>query len=527
MPNRLEHPDEYELVNRESSDDEDFDLDQADFQSHGPTRASYAQSRRPTRLLNGLFSRLNISKILRRPSKPRERVRARRRPRRSIAIRRSAIRCPRPSRRCYFLVNGLVLVLLAFLALTAIFRPSYTNPPSHYQELRRRVQSSSDYGRANPENERIFIAASLYDAGGLLLKGAWGKSVLDLLDILGNKNVYLSIYENESDEGAQVASYQFEKKVQCPHSVVYDREFSMDEVPTLTMPDGSERTKRIAYLAEMRNKALLPLEDDPTIKYDKLLFLNDVVFDPIDAAQLLLSTNADQDGHSSYQAACAVDFINPFKFYDTFATRDSEGYSMGVPFFPWFTTAGKGFSRRDVLDGKDAVRVKSCWGGMVAFDARPFQAEKPLRFRATEDVFWDASECCLIHADLANFDVDGNTNRAGIYINPFVRVAYGSSTLRWLSLTRRIEHLYSFIHNMINHLVGMPWHNPRRAEKHGDRVEEKVWRADSSTEAGGSFQIETRTVVGDGFCGIRMLQLIKQTPRQGEKNWEKIPVPPA
>ena len=56
-----------------------------------------------------------------------------------------------------------------------------------------------------------------------------------------------------------------------------------------------------------------------------------------------------------------MDFINPFKFYGTFASRDLEGYSMGLPIYPWFSSAGKAQSRQDVLDQKDAVRVRSCW----------------------------------------------------------------------------------------------------------------------------------------------------------------------
>ncbi len=123
--------------------------------------------------------------------------------------------------------------------------------------------------------------------------------------------------------------------------------------------------KRIAFLAEVRNRALRPLEADPTTRYDKLLFINDVFFNPIDAVQLLFSTNVGSSGRAEYGAACAVDFINAFKFYDRFATRDFEGYTMGIPFFPWFTDAGEAVSRRDVLEGKDAVRVRACWGGMT------------------------------------------------------------------------------------------------------------------------------------------------------------------
>ncbi len=532
MPQRPVHSAEYELAGRDSYDSDDiydeadfqsqlfFDLDEADFQSRGRTSPSYIN--RPTSVAWRLISSINPLRL------------------KSIFVRdvhsQTHPKLPRRSRRgfhrlslrslcsCYTL-GSILLALVLFIAL--FLEPSYTKPPAHYQTLKARIESSEDYGRANPENQKIFIAASIYDEGGHLLGGAWGEAVLKLINMLGNRNVFLSIYENTSGEAAQVAQFKFEKRVQCQHNMVLEDPPSPEELPPIRLADGTERTKRIAFLAEVRNKALLPLSEHPEIKYDKLLYLNDIVFDPIEAAQLLLSTNMDEHGNTAYRAACAVDFINPFKFYDTFATRDLEGYSMGVPFFPWFTNAGSGSSRQDVLAGKDAVRVKSCWGGMVAFDAKPFQADPPLRFRATPDVYWDASECCLIHADLlddSTFDDDGDY--VGVYMNPFVRVAYSNTTLPWIRKVQRLERLFIVPHNLINHLVGLPWFNPRRTEVVGSQVEEKVWVEDKSLKAGGSFKKETREATAGGYCGMRTLQVIKESQRDGEKNWETMSVPP-
>ena len=543
MPQRSVYSDEYELAGRDSYDSDDvyseadfqsqlfFDLDEADFQSRGQTSPSYIK--RPTSVSRGLFSYikqlksvswrsinpLRLQSNLIRNAHSRTHSKPSGRPR--LGLHRLSLRsfCS-----CYALIS----ILLAFILFVALFlEPSYTKPPAHYQSLRARIESSEDYGRANPENQKIFIAASIYDEGGHLLGGAWGEAVLELINMLGNRNVFLSIYENTGGENAQVAQFKFERRVQCQHNMVLEDTPPLEDLPRIRLPDGSERTKRIAFLAEVRNRALLPLDEHPEIKYDKLLYLNDVAFDPIEAAQLLLSTNVDEHGNTAYRAACAVDFINPFKFYDTYATRDSEGYSMGVPFFPWFTNAGSGASRQDVLAGKDAVRVKSCWGGMVAFDARPFQAKPPLRFRATPDIYWDASECCLIHADLldqSTFDDDGDY--VGVYMNPFVRVAYSNTTLPWIRRIQRVERLFTIPHNLINHLVGLPWFNPRRTEVKGSQVEEMVWVEDKGLKAGGSFQKETREAKGGGFCGIRTLQVIRDSQRDGEKNWETMPVPP-
>ena len=161
----------------------------------------------------------------------------------------------------------------------------------------------------------------------------------------------------------------------------------------------------------------------------------------------------------------------------------------------------------------------------MAFDARPFQASKPLRFRASEDLYWDASECCLINADLAGKDEAGKDDSAGIYMNPYVRVAYGKGTLKWLYFARRFERLYTLPHSLINYLVGLPWVNPRRTEMAGLKVNEEVWVPDSNLDIGGSFQRLDREATGDGFCGRRGLQLIRETAREGEKNWEDMPLP--
>ncbi|KAL8908413.1 MAG: hypothetical protein Q9207_000832 [Kuettlingeria erythrocarpa] len=333
------------------------------------------------------------------------------------------------------------------------------------------------------------------------------------------------------------------------NSSLVSEHLPLEEVPWVTTPTGQNKTKRIAFLAEVRNRALRPLQSQQAVEFDKILYLNDVVFDPIDAVNLLFSTNYQLSGFTQYQAACAVDFINAFKFYDRFALRDLEGYTSGIPFYPWFTNAGQAASRRDVLAQRDAVRVRACWGGMVAFEAKWFQTRysatpgnssfdesqdigSPLRFRAEEDPFWEASECCLIHADLTllSHGIDPAEN-SGIFMNPYVRVAYDKSTLSWLPYTRRVERLYSGIHRILNYVARMPEYNPRRLEKPGDRVVERVWIYDElATESGnhpkGSYREVQRTARPGRFCGIRRLMVLKATPKKGQKNWENVPLPP-
>jgi hypothetical protein len=306
-------------------------------------------------------------------------------------------------------------------------------------------------------------------------------------------------------------------------------------IPTIEPPFvGHALTKRITYLATVRNLALLPLTypltqfssptpispgaektslESPDFReaplvpsdYSKILFLNDVIFSPQEAIHLLFDTH-----NGDYAAACALDFINPIKYYDTFALRDTEGNGIGLPFYPFFTP---GESQSAVLAGRESVPVKSCWGGMVAFNATYFTrhedaSQPPVRFRSEMEDTWDASECCLIHADIAD--------PSRTFLNPFVRTSYDSRTFRWLGIARRVEKTWIYPHRFLSWIVGMPWNNPRRKEKEGERH----WTVDSSGK-----NIE-RIAQKGGFCGIRRLQVIEEGKGSGRK-WHKWKLPSA
>jgi len=96
--------------------------------------------------------------------------------------------------------------------ITGIFFPSYTVRPAHYEELRKQAV---DTGRANPYNEKVFITASLAEKKGDLTSGAWGKEVLQLVNLLGPENVHLSIYEDNPDPMTKQSLASFRTKVKC------------------------------------------------------------------------------------------------------------------------------------------------------------------------------------------------------------------------------------------------------------------------------------------------------------------------
>lgn len=319
------------------------------------------------------------------------------------------------------------------------------------------------------------------------------------------------IFENDSGPSTRAALGELAALVDtrmplAGHSII-STTVTLESIPRITLPSGETRIKRISYLSELRNRAMLPFLgtipslsrwgqpateaddlDPPAMperwvqhpaSYHKVLFLNDVVFDPEQALHLLFSTN-----HGAYTAACGLDFINPFKFYDTFATRDTDGFVPALPFFPFFAP---GRSRTALEAGTDAVPAKSCWSGIAAFDAAVFR--RPLLFRAEEGPFWDASECCLIHADIAAPEAT--------FINPFVRVAYGSATFAWLPLVSRVERLFAGPHYVLTKVMRMPWGSERR-------------------EDGAA-----------GFCGSRKLLVMKEGVMRGGggREWEGLHVP--
>ena len=97
-------------------------------------------------------------------------------------------------------ISATVAILLFLIIITPIFNPSYSRRPSHYLG-------------SNPNQERVFIAANIVNKD--LIRGAWGKAVLDLIDIIGTENAFLSIYENDSGSETKDALQELSAKVKC------------------------------------------------------------------------------------------------------------------------------------------------------------------------------------------------------------------------------------------------------------------------------------------------------------------------
>jgi hypothetical protein len=294
-------------------------------------------------------------------------------------------------------------------------------------------------------------------------------------------------------------------------------------------------------------------------RFDRILFLNDIYFRPEDALHILFNTNVNPATNAAeYSVSCALDFSKYIFLYDTFVIRDTDGYEIASLVYPWFHTAGSAQSRADVLAQRDAVRVRSCWSGLAAYDAAPFLAAAapaaqggpgPLRFRHEPEPFWEASECCLLNADLAlrPRGGSGSATRNGAFVNPYVRVAYTTRTLRLQRVAQRFERAFAPAQRF---LAARRWvapeANPRRADVPGREALHRKWayaarpeldgereRAVGFVEGGvgkGEWRDVWETAAPGGFCGQRRLfvllkDLAAANTAGTDKNWIKMPVP--
>ncbi|KAF2189806.1 glycosyltransferase family 69 protein [Zopfia rhizophila CBS 207.26] len=452
-------------------------------------------------------------------------------------------------RLLFWLFNSCALFIIVSL-LNGLLRPSYIQLSEHYLDLEKRILAASvQDGRGNPHNEKVFIAANIINED--LIRDSWGENLINLVRILGQDNVFISIYENDAGDGTRDALLELNRKLACNTSIVTGDHISLSNFPTVTTSSGEKRVKRPTYLAEVRNRVLLPLQSGPRVdhwernhpnfrraeqKFDKVLFLKDVFFNPVEAAQLLFSTNMGPNGRAEYSAACAIDFAAKVMFYDTSVVHDMEGYGMGLMFYPWFPPIGESQSRNDVLALKDAVRVRSCWGGMAAFDAEIFQPRvmedndtvPALQFRSIQEPYWEEADFCLLFADMEVRRAMLHEQGKGVFVNPYIRVAYSQVTWDWLPFWRRHERMFQFLQYIVSK-IGYPEYNPRREHVAGARVEERVWVPEGD-KGGGSFQNVERNADAGGWCGQRkMLVMKKDLGRADEngwwKNWENVKIP--
>jgi hypothetical protein len=181
------------LLSRYSSDSESFDLGP----SHN-TESVHSQRWSPSKARLLIF----IDAFTARP----------------LGIRRRKQTSKR-TRVLFGFLNGVVLTILLLIVISildGIIHPSYASPPAHYEALEKHVRSTVGSGRGNPRNEKIFIASNIIQTD--LIKGRWGASLIELVDLLGPENVFVSIYENDSGNSTSQALNELASRLPCKQS---------------------------------------------------------------------------------------------------------------------------------------------------------------------------------------------------------------------------------------------------------------------------------------------------------------------
>jgi hypothetical protein len=155
---------------------------------------------------------------------------------------------------------------------------------------RRICEAENIIRRDRPEKrERIYIASVNWN-NELVLRSHWNKALLQLVSELGPENVFVSIYESGSYDNTKGALRELDWELGRLHvsrNITLSYVTHEDELAApakgegwIQTPGGKTQLRRIPYLARIRNLSLLPLRDlaRKGITFDKILFLNDVVF---------------------------------------------------------------------------------------------------------------------------------------------------------------------------------------------------------------------------------------------------------
>ena len=182
----------------------------------------------------------------------------------------------RTKRSRVFRVIFLVLFLLCTIDLISLLSSSLRQLPPPRPELPRK-------------KERIYIA-SIHWNNEAVLRSKWNEAVVNTVQILGPENSYVSVYESGSWDDSKGALRVLNATLETlgvQRSIKLDESTHQDEIAQvpgpagwIDTPRGKKELRRIPYLSKLRNISLKPLADlaSQGIKFDKILFLNDVVF---------------------------------------------------------------------------------------------------------------------------------------------------------------------------------------------------------------------------------------------------------
>ena len=152
----------------------------------------------------------------------------------------------------------------------------------------RSQKQSAEKKTPDVHGQRIFIA-SIHWNNEQILRSNWNLAILELVEYFGPDNVYVSVYESGSWDASKDALRELDRdleSVRVRRTITLSETTHKDEIQKpfaagwIDTPRGRKELRRIPYLSNLRNLALKPLRElaAEDVKFDKVLFLNDVVF---------------------------------------------------------------------------------------------------------------------------------------------------------------------------------------------------------------------------------------------------------
>lgn len=185
----------------------------------------------------------------------------------------------RLSRRLQRRLLSIAVLLLAFF--------DFLNVLSTQNALARARSTAGLSDHVN--SQKIYISSTHWN-NEYILRNYWIDSVVALAKHFGPTNVYISVYESGSWDDSKGALRQLDAlldSLQVNRTIVLDETTHSDEISKqpastgwIVTPRGKTELRRIPYLSRMRNLSLQSLEGlaKDGLRFDKILFLNDVVF---------------------------------------------------------------------------------------------------------------------------------------------------------------------------------------------------------------------------------------------------------
>lgn len=137
-----------------------------------------------------------------------------------------------------------------------------------------------------PDRQRIFIASALW-GNERALPSQWTTGVIELANIFGAGNIFLSVYASGTSDGTNKALRNLEQTLEAidvQRSITIVDSGPEDEALRRN-PADQRHINRASFL---RNKSVHPLFDlrDSGTFFDRVLFLSDVAFTVSSAAQI-------------------------------------------------------------------------------------------------------------------------------------------------------------------------------------------------------------------------------------------------